>query len=67
MVASSLRRRTSTFDRVTSDDPRFREYLATDHWWQRRAFALKTADYKCSRCDKHGRLGGAGLQLHHLS
>lgn len=50
-----------------ADDARYREYLASDHWRERRALALKTAGYKCSRCGKHGGRGGAGLQVHHLS
>ena len=50
-----------------AEPPHYRAYLAGDRWRERRALALKAARYKCDRCGKHGRRGGAGLQVHHLS
>jgi 5-methylcytosine-specific restriction endonuclease McrA len=46
----------------------YREYLASDRWRERRAEALKTAGYRCSRCGKYASASaGAGLQVHHLT
>jgi 5-methylcytosine-specific restriction endonuclease McrA len=45
----------------------YREYLASARWGERRAAALKDAGYRCSRCGRHGRRGGSGLEVHHLT
>jgi len=45
----------------------YREYLASEHWYRKRAAALRAAGYMCSRCGTVGAKRGSGLQVHHLT